>query len=270
MGVVNVTPDSFSDGGQFDGPRAAVAHGLALLAQGASILDVGGESTRPGSLPVSTAEQIRRVEPVIRGLRAETGAVISIDTTDAAVAAAALDAGADIVNDISAFRFDDAMLSLLSRRGCPAVAMHTRGAPDGMQDAPTYADVLGEIREHLAERLAACVEAGVARHQVLLDPGIGFGKRLEHNLTLLKGLPALATLGCALVVGTSRKRFLGEITGQPVEGREAASAAAAAVSVAHGAHVVRVHGVAASMDAVRVADAIARAELSVDFALPSP
>ncbi|MGB0589508.1 MAG: dihydropteroate synthase [Myxococcota bacterium] len=256
MGVVNVTPDSFSDGGRFDTVEQAATHALALEAAGAKVLDVGGESTRPGSAPVSTSEQIRRVCPVIQRIRAQSQTAISIDTTDAAVAAAALDAGADLVNDISAFRFDDAMLPLLVQRGCPAIAMHTLAAPAIMQDAPSYEDVVLEVRAHLTERVSAAVEAGVTRSQLLVDPGIGFGKLLRHNLALLRDLQSLRVLGLGIVVGTSRKRFLGEVTGRPVAERDRASAAAAALSIAYGADWVRVHDVTGSLDAVAVAAAI--------------
>jgi dihydropteroate synthase len=259
MGVVNVTPDSFSDGGQFTSVDQAASHGLALEASGAQVLDVGGESTRPGSAPVSTEEQIARVTPVIERIRAQTDVAISVDTTDASVAAAALAAGADLVNDISAFRFDDAMLPLLVRQGCPAIAMHTLAAPATMQNAPHYDDVVREVQDHLAQRVSAAVEAGVARSQLLIDPGIGFGKLLQHNLALLRGLASFRAMGLGVVVGTSRKRFLGEVTGRPVHHRDPASAASAALSIAYGADWVRVHDVAGSVDAVAVAVAIAQA-----------
>jgi dihydropteroate synthase len=259
MGVVNVTPDSFSDGGRFLDREAAVAHALDLVRQGADLLDIGGESTRPGSAPVDPATQIARVVPVVTSLR-ERGCTtpLSVDTTSAAVAGAALAAGADLINDISAFRFDPDMLPLLAARGAAAVAMHTLAAPSVMQADPRYGDVVADVRDHLAERLAACVAAGLARTQVLVDPGIGFGKTLTHNLLLLRHLPELAALGQAVLVGTSRKRFLGELTGQAVDARGAATAASVAVAIALGAHVVRVHDVAGVREAVAVADAIAR------------
>jgi dihydropteroate synthase len=261
MGVVNVTPDSFSDGGQLDGVEAAVAHALSLEAAGARVLDIGGESTRPGSSPVSTREQIRRVVPVIAALRGKTDVAISVDTTASTVAAAALTAGADIVNDISAFRFDTDMLPLLARTGCPAIAMHTLARPASMQAAPHYDDVVGEVRAHLAARIEASLEAGVTRSQLLIDPGIGFGKTLEHNLALLRCLSEFHSLRLGVVVGTSRKRFLGELTGLTVGDRDPASAASAAVSIAYGANWVRLHDVAGSADAVRVAGAIAAVAL---------
>jgi dihydropteroate synthase len=259
MGVVNVTPDSFSDGGRYLDPGLAVAHGLRLVDEGADLLDVGGESTRPGSLPVDDETQIARVVPVIRGLRAATATPISVDTTSARVASAAIEAGAHLVNDISAFRFDAAMLPLLAASEVAAIAMHTLARPAEMQTDPRYSDVVGQIVEHLSGRLEACVAAGVSAERVLLDPGIGFGKTTEHNVELLAQLGRLAELGRPLVVGTSRKRFLGELTGRGVDARESATAASSAIAIASGAHVVRVHDVAASRDAVLVASSIARA-----------
>lgn len=259
MGVVNVTPDSFSDGGRTMDTAAAVAHGLRLVEEGADLLDIGGESTRPGSQPVDDDTQVARVVPVIRGLRAASAAAISVDTTSARVAAAAIEAGAHVVNDISAFRFDAAMLPLLARSDVAAIAMHTLGRPSEMQKDPRYSDVSAEVVEHLRGRLDACVAAGVAAERLLLDPGIGFGKTTGHNLELLAQIGRLAALGRPVVVGTSRKRFLGELTGRGIDAREAATAASSAVAVALGAHVVRVHDVAACRDAIQVASAIARA-----------
>lgn len=258
MGVVNVTPDSFSDGGRTLDAEAAVAHGLRLVDEGADLLDVGGESTRPGSQPVDDPTQIARVLPVIRGLIAASAVPISVDTTSARVAAAAIEAGAHLVNDISAFRFDDAMLPLLARTEVAAIAMHTLGRPSEMQKDPRYSDVCFEVVEHLRGRLRACVAAGVAAERVWLDPGIGFGKTTEHNLELLAQIGRLAALGRPVVVGTSRKRFLGELTGRGVDTRESATAASSAIAVALGAHVVRIHDVAASRDAIQVASAMAR------------
>lgn len=255
LGVVNTTPDSFSDGGRHDRPEAAIAHGLALAEAGAAILDIGGESTRPGSDPVSAEEQKRRVLPVIEAL-ASRGLIISIDTTSAEVARAALDHGAHIINDISAFCFDPGMLPLLAQSGVPAIAMHTLGPPKTMQVTPQYSDVVAEVRDHLAERVTAAVAAGVMRSQVVIDPGIGFGKTLEHNLSLLKHTATFVALGQPVLVGTSRKRFLGAITGREVSDRELASAASAAIAVALGAHLVRVHDVNATLDAVKVGAAI--------------
>ncbi len=255
LGVVNTTPDSFSDGGHFDRPDDAIAHGLALAEAGATVLDVGGESTRPGSDPVSADEQKRRVLPVIEAL-VRRGLVVSVDTTSADVAREALDHGAHIINDISAFRFDPAMLPLLAERRVPAIAMHTLGPPKTMQVTPRYVDVVAEVRDHLAERVAAAVAAGVSKSQLVIDPGIGFGKTLEHNLSLLKHTAAFVALGQPVLIGTSRKRFLGAITGREVSDRVVATAASSAIAVALGAHLVRVHDVAEVMDAVKVGAAV--------------
>ena len=262
MGVVNVTPDSFSDGGRFGSVEEAVAHGLGLVEAGASVLDVGGESTRPGSMPVGSEEQIRRVTPVIKGLRRLTEVAISIDTTDASVAAAAMQAGASLVNDISAFRIDPEMVPLLARVESPAIAMHTLAAPAVMQEDPAYDDVIEEVATHLEAQVAHAVEAGVHRSQLMVDPGIGFGKTLTHNLSLVRGLARFQRLGLGIVVGTSRKRFIGELTGLPVHKRDPASATAAALSIAYGADWVRVHNVEAARDAVIMATAIASAPVS--------
>ena len=255
MGIVNTTPDSFSDGGRYFGVEAAIAHGRALAAAGADILDIGGESTRPGSDPVPVAEQLRRVVPVIEALAAD-GHLISVDTTSAEVAAKALAAGAHIINDISAFRFDPEMLPLLTESRTPAIAMHTLGPPKTMQLDPRYDDVVSEVVLHLEERLDAAVRAGVAKSQIVLDPGIGFGKTVAHNLALIKHLPKLAALGQPLLIGTSRKRFLGTITGRDPTERDAATAASSAIAVALGAHIVRVHDVAATLDAIKIGAAL--------------
>ena len=255
FGVVNTTPDSFSDGGRHDSPAAAIAHGLALAEAGAAALDVGGESTRPGSDPVSADEQKRRVLPVIEALVGR-GLIVSVDTTSAEVALAALRCGAHIINDISAFRFDPAMLPLIADSGVPAIAMHTLGPPKTMQVSPHYDDVVAEVKAHLVERVAAAVAVGVVKSQLILDPGIGFGKTLDHNLSLLKHTAAFVALGQPVLIGTSRKRFLGAITGREVSDRLMATAASSAIAVALGAHLVRVHDVAEVMDAVRVGAAI--------------
>ncbi len=212
MGVVNVTPDSFSDGGLFLDPGAAVAHGWRLVREGAEILDVGGESTRPGAEPVAAEEELRRVLPVVEGIAAmASGAVISIDTAKASVARAALEAGATLVNDVTALRGDPEMAAVVAQSGADCCLMHMLGQPRTMQREPRYGDVVDDVRAFLEQRLAFAVERGIAEERVLLDPGIGFGKTLQHNLQLLRRLPELATLGRPLVVGTSRKSFIGRI-----------------------------------------------------------
>jgi dihydropteroate synthase len=257
MGILNVTPDSFSDGGKYADHETACAHAREMVAQGADLIDIGGESTRPGALPVPADEQIRRVVPVIAALRREMDVLISIDTTRAAVAEAATDAGADILNDVTAARDDPEMLPLAARRGLPIILMHMQGEPGTMQQAPSYADVVAEVKQFLAQRLAAAVQAGLDRALVLLDPGIGFGKTVEHNLLLLRHMDILASLGPPLVIGTSRKRFIGAITGedQP-SGRLMGTAATVAWSVLKGAGIVRVHDVGPIVQVVRMIRAI--------------
>lgn len=258
MGILNVTPDSFSDGGRFASVDDAVARAQAMIEQGVDLIDVGGESTRPGSLPVEPAEQIRRVVPVIETLRA-SGVMISIDTTRADVGAAAIDAGAGLLNDVSGGTFDPAMMPLAAKRAVPIVLMHMLGTPLTMQDAPHYADVVSEVRTHLQSRASAAIDAGVPRHRVLLDVGIGFGKSLEHNLALLRHYDAFAALGHATLLGTSRKGFIGKLSGvQQPEDRVFGSVATAVWGVTHGASIVRVHDVAATVQALRVIDAIRR------------
>ncbi|HLI59105.1 MAG TPA: dihydropteroate synthase [Solirubrobacteraceae bacterium] len=256
MGILNVTPDSFSDGGRFTDRGRAVEHGLAMEREGADIIDVGGESTRPGAEPVPEDEELARVVPVIEGLRAAgLEASISIDTSKAAVATAALEAGADLVNDVSALRADPEMAALVAERGVPCVLMHMRGEPRTMQRDPRYADVVAEVRAFLEERLAAAVAAGIAEERIWIDPGIGFGKTAEHNLTLLRELDALADLGRPIVIGTSRKSFLGRITGRDYTGLAAATVATSVLAYERGARVFRVHDVAPTRDALLVAAA---------------
>jgi dihydropteroate synthase len=256
MGIINVTPDSFFDGGQRYDPARAVADGVQMAGSGADILDVGGESSRPGAQPVSEEDELMRVLPVVRGLRAETRVPISIDTYKSKVAQAALDAGADIVNDISALRFDPAMAALIAAEKVPVVLMHMQGTPRTMQQEPRYTDVVREVRDFLAAQLYEAMDAGIAQDMIVVDPGIGFGKALEHNLQLLRGLPALAALGQALLVGASRKAFIGKILNlEPADRLEGSLAAAVAAALA-GANIVRVHDVAETSKAVRIADAI--------------
>ena len=257
MGVVNVTPDSFSDGGSWLEPQAAVAHGLELHAAGAAILDVGGESTRPGAEPVGEAEELRRVEPVVRGLGEQApGALVSIDTMKAAVAEAALAAGAGYVNDVTALRGDPRMAAVVAAAGCEVCLMHMAGSPQTMQDDPRYGDVVGEVAGFLRERAEFAESAGIDPARIQLDPGIGFGKTLEHNLELLRRLDEIAAIGFPVVVGLSRKRFLGELAGRdrPAD-RVAASVAGAVLAWERGASVLRVHDVAETVDALTVAAA---------------
>ena len=255
MGVVNVTPDSFSDGGLYLDPEAAIAHGRELVAAGAEILDVGGESTRPGAEPVSEDEELRRVIPVIQGLVA-TEASISVDTSKAAVAAAALDAGAEIVNDVTALRGDPGMAALCAERGATVVLMHMRGEPRTMQEDPRYEDVVAEVKAFLAERLEAAAAAGIGEEKVWLDPGIGFGKTAAHNLELLRRLPELRDLGRPLVIGTSRKSFIGKVDGSAADERLGGTIASSVLAAAEGAAVLRVHDVAEVRQALTVATAI--------------
>ncbi|MBP7706220.1 MAG: dihydropteroate synthase [Candidatus Aminicenantes bacterium] len=257
MGIVNVTPDSFADGGRYADPARAVERGLALVAEGADIVDVGGESTRPGSLPVPEAEETARVVPVVAGLRRESRALISVDTAKAAVARAALDAGADIVNDISAFRFDPAMAGVVARSGAAAVLMHMKGTPATMQDDPRYDDLVGEIAAFLDDRLRVAEAAGVPRERLVVDPGIGFGKTVDHNLEILRRAADFHALGRPLLLGFSRKAFLGRVLGGlPPEERLEATLAAAVLAVERGAHILRVHDVGPVFRAVRAAEAV--------------
>ncbi len=256
MGVLNVTPDSFSDGGLFADVDAAIAQGLMLARGGADIIDVGGESTRPGSRPVPPDEQIRRTVPVIRALADRCPAVISIDTRSAEVADAALDAGAHAINDVSALRDDAEMAGLAARRGAGLVLMHMQGTPETMQSDPRYDDVVEEVRRFLDERARFAIEAGVGPEHVAIDPGLGFGKSLEHNLTLLGGLGRLVELGYPVAVGPSRKRFIGDLTGAPVNERLAGTLAACVLAVGAGASIVRVHNPGPVRQALAVARAI--------------
>ena len=258
MGIVNVTPDSFSDGGRFLAPDAAAGHGLELARDGADIVDVGGESTRPGAAPVAADEERRRVVPVIERLAAalgDAGPAISIDTSKPDVAAAAVDAGATLVNDVTAFRGDPGMAGLVAERELPCCLMHMLGEPRAMQRDPRYEDVVGEVKAFLEERLAFAVASGVAEERVMLDPGIGFGKTVAHNLELLRRLDEIAAIGRPVVVGASRKRFLGSVTGREVDERLPATVAANVLAFERGASVFRVHDVAAVRDGLAVASA---------------
>ena len=256
MGILNVTPDSFYGGSRRPDPVKAIADGVAMTASGADILDIGGESSRPGAQPVTEEEELARVLPVVRGLRREVAVPISIDTYKSNIARAALDAGADIVNDISALRFDPAMVSLVATAQVPLVLMHMQGTPQTMQVEPYYDDVIREVRDFLAGQMYEAMDAGVAPETIILDPGIGFGKTIEHNLQLLRGIPVLAALGQPLLVGVSRKAFIGKILELEPAGRLEGSLAAAVAADLSGANIVRVHDVAETCKAVRVADAI--------------
>ena len=257
MGVINVTPDSFSDGGQWLDPAAAAAHGRELVAQGAAILDVGGESTRPGAQPVEEAEELARVVPVLERL-AGAGARLSVDTSKAGVAAAALDAGASIVNDVTALRGDPAMAALIAERRCDCCLMHMLGEPRTMQSDPRYDDVVDDVKAFLAQRLEFALAQGIAAQRVWLDPGIGFGKTVDHNLELLRRLDELLELGRPIVIGTSRKAFIGRITGRGAHERVPGTIATNVLALARGATIFRVHDVAATHDALAVAAATLR------------
>lgn len=251
MGIVNTTPDSFSDGGRHAGVKAALAHCEALLAEGADILDVGGESSRPGSEPVSLDEELARVLPVIRGA-VRLGVPVSVDTTKPGVMHAALDLGCDIVNDINALRAPGALDAVAGHPACGVCLMHMRGEPKSMQADPSYGDVMAEVTVFLRERLQALRVRGVAVERIALDPGVGFGKTVEHNFELLRRQRELLALGAPLLAGWSRKSSLGTLTGRPVEERLVASVAAALAAVQQGARIVRVHDVAATVDALKV------------------
>jgi dihydropteroate synthase len=261
VGVVNVTPDSFSDGGLFLDADTAISHGMELAAEGADILDIGGESTRPGAAPVDADEERRRVLPVIEGL-AGGAARISIDTSKAVVASAALEAGATLVNDVTALRGDPAIADLVAASGAECCLMHMRGEPRTMQDDPRYDDVVSEVKAFLSERLAFAVANGIAEDKVILDPGIGFGKTAEHNLELLRRLDELVALGRPVMVGFSRKSFLGRITGREVGERVAGTVAVNVLAYERGARLFRVHDVAPTRDALAVAAATVRPEWS--------
>jgi dihydropteroate synthase len=256
VGVVNVTPDSFFDGGLYFEPARAIDRALALAAEGADIIDIGGESSRPGSNPIPAKEEKKRILPVVEVLKQKNSVLISVDTTKAEVAEAALAAGADIINDISAGRFDPRMLPIAARSGAAVILMHMKGTPRTMQIAPHYDDVLGEVKAFLSERLEAAESCGLPRESILLDPGIGFGKLIDHNLILLNNLGALAELGRPLVVGISRKSFLGKILKVEAQDRLEGTIAAAVVSILRGASLLRVHDIQAVKQAVAVAEAI--------------
>lgn len=260
MGVVNVTPDSFSDGGRFMGAEAALEQARKLAAEGAGIIDVGGESTRPGSLPVSLEEELARAVPAVRAIcRALPEAAVSIDTTKAEVARRAIEAGASIINDVSALRADPAMAAVAAETGARVVLMHMQGRPADMQRAPRYRDVVGEIYDFLAKRLEFATSCGIARERLIVDPGLGFGKTPEHNLEIVRRIGRFRELGCPVLVGPSRKSFLGALTGAGPGERDCVSAACVALLVAGGADIVRVHNVRLARQAALLAEAVAGA-----------
>jgi len=253
MGILNITPDSFSDGGKHHDAGAALAGARAMIAAGADILDIGGESTRPGALEVPVDEEIARTAPVIAAIRAESAIAISIDTRKSAVAAAALDAGATLVNDVAGFTYDAALAPLCAEHSVPVCVMHAQGDPATMQDDPHYGDVLLDVYDFLATRIAALVAQGIPRARILADPGIGFGKTRDHNLALLRGLALFHGLGCPILLGASRKRFIGTIGGEPrAEARAPGSIAVGLAALAQGVQLLRVHDVRDTMQAVRL------------------
>lgn len=258
MGILNVTPDSFSDGGRFADVGSAVRHAREMIEAGADIIDVGGESTRPNAVPVSADEEMRRALPVIEALRRESDAAISIDSWKSEVAEAALQAGAVMVNDTGGLSRDPAMAAVAARHDAAVAIMHMQGTPQTMQRAPSYGDVVGEIREFLRAGVERAEAAGVRRERILVDPGIGFGKTLAHNVEILRRLRELAGLGAGVLIGVSRKSFLGEILGVGPEGRMVGGLAAVALAIREGVSMVRVHDVRETMDVVKVADVICR------------
>lgn len=268
MGIVNVTPDSFSDGGRFLAPEAAVAHALALVEAGADIIDIGAESTRPGSEPVEEQEEIRRLIPVVTDVCRRVAVPVSVDTTKASVARLALEAGASIINDVSALRDDAGMGPVVAEAGAGLVLMHMQGRPAHMQQAPSYRDVVADVSQFLAARVQAAQECGIEPDRILLDPGIGFGKNLDHNLTLLARVPELCALGHPVLVGVSRKAFIGQVLDRPVDRRGWGTAAAVAIAVMGGARVVRVHDVGEILDVVTMAEAIRRMQRQAFPAYP--
>ena len=256
MGIVNVTPDSFSDGGEFCDPAAAIEHGMRLAGEGADILDIGGESTRPGAQAVGAEEECERVLPVVEALAAEVGVPVSIDTSKAAVAQRAIEAGAAMINDVTALRSDPEMPRVAAEAGVPVVLMHMLGSPRTMQNDPQYDDLMGEIIAYLRGSMALALDAGVPEDQLVVDPGIGFGKALEHNLEIMRRLPQLRSLGCPILLGTSRKSFIGAVTGAEAAERVFGTAATVALGIARGAHIVRVHDVAAMRQVAQMTDAM--------------
>ncbi len=261
MGVLNVTPDSFSDGGKYLEPDKAIVHAKELVAEGADIIDIGGESSRPGSEPISAAEELARILPVLQGLIAEIPVPISIDTYKAQVAEAALRLGAHMINDISGLRFDPDMAPLIAKYKVPVIIMHIKGTPQNMQQNPTYKSLMGEITEYLQQGITLACTAGINPEQIIIDPGIGFGKTVKHNLQIINRLSALKCLGKPIMVGTSRKSFIGQVLDLPPERRQAGTAASVSCAILNGAHIVRVHDVAGMAQVARLTDAIRQAPI---------
>mgnify|MGYP000439048048 CR=1 FL=1 len=263
MGILNVTPDSFSDGGKFDAPALALDHALAMQRDGAAIIDIGGESTRPGAAVVSVGDEIARTAPVIAAIRAQSAVPISIDTRKSAVGAAALDAGATMVNDVAAFTFDSNLAQVAAAAKAPVCIMHAQGSPETMQDDPQYDDVLLDVYDFLKERVEAAVVAGIPRDQIVVDPGIGFGKMMEHNLILLRGIAIFHGLGCPILLGASRKRFVGTLGGgQDAADRLGGSVAVALFGARRGVQILRVHDIFATKQALDLEWAIGGAAMT--------
>ena len=256
MGILNITPDSFSDGGRFDDYERALARALELISAGADILDVGGESTRPGSAPAPLTVELERVIPIIRTVRESSDIPISIDTTKSEVALKSLEAGADIINDVSSLRFDPEMVRVAAESGAPVILMHMLGVPRTMQINPVYESVISEIISFLEERMSFAVQNGIKRSQIVVDPGIGFGKTVAHNLNIIRDLDSFSCMDRPILLGASRKRFIGTILGRAEEERELGTAVANAFGIAAGAHILRVHDVAFHREAVRMAEAL--------------
>lgn len=259
MGILNVTPDSFSDGGHFHGKEQALAHAEALISAGANILDIGGESTRPYAEPVSLAEELARTIPVIQSVRSRHSIPISIDTTKAEVARQALAAGADIINDISALGKDPEMINVAQESDVPIIIMHMQGTPADMQDRPHYENVIDEIISFFQARIGWMTENGIDQQRIIVDPGIGFGKTIDHNLSIIKNLSSFRSLGCQLLLGHSRKSFLGLLTGLDAEARDLPTAVISALSAQHDVDIIRVHNVAATRQALQIAEAVLKA-----------
>jgi dihydropteroate synthase len=263
MGILNVTPDSFSDGGQFFSTERAVEQGLTMARDGADVIDVGGESTRPYSGRITGEEELDRVIPVVEGLRKELRIPISVDTLKAEVAREALRAGASMVNDISALRFDPGMTALVAEANIPVILMHMKGTPDNMQDKPVYRNLIQEIIDFLEGAVQRAVQGGVRREMVIVDPGIGFGKTFDHNLEIIRDLSRFRCLRSPILVGSSRKAFIGRILDRPAQKRDTGTMATVAAAVMNGAHMVRVHDVKMAVETVRVIDAIKRGKVAI-------